>query len=64
MVLAEKRAIRENDAETLAFLQKYSFLVLLVPYVLGTVTGAGIWFTIAIVSPRTRSTRASDSLCP
>ncbi len=44
MAVAERRAIRREDAGTLAFLRKYSFLVLLVPYVLGTVTGVAIWF--------------------
>ena len=50
--IAERRAIREGDTDMLAFLRKYSLLILLVPYVLGTVTGAGIWFTVALVSPR------------
>ena len=52
VALAERRAIREGDEATLAFLKKYALLILLVPYVLGTVTGAGIWFTVALVSPR------------
>ncbi len=52
MALAEGRAIKNGDSETLVFLKNYSFLVLLVPYVLGTVTGVGIWFTVAVVSPR------------
>jgi len=52
MALAEQRAIDGDDGETLDFLRRYSWLVLLLPYVIGTVTGVGIWFTIAIVSPR------------
>lgn len=56
LVLAERRANRENDLETLAFLKKYAKAVLLIPYVLGTVTGVGIWFTTAIVNPRAIST--------
>ena len=52
MASAERRAIREDDGEMLSFLKKYSLLILLAPYVLGTVTGVGIWFTIAVVSPR------------
>ena len=52
MVAAEGRAIREGDRDTLAFVKKYAFVVLLVPYVLGTTTGVGIWATTAIVSPR------------
>jgi len=52
VAIAERRANRTGDTETLAFLKKYTLLILLVPYVLGTVTGVGIWFTIALVSPR------------
>ncbi|NQT85257.1 cytochrome ubiquinol oxidase subunit I, partial [bacterium] len=52
MVIAERRAIREGDTATQEFLRKYALLILLVPYVLGTVTGVGIWFTVALVSPR------------
>ena len=52
MASAEKRAIQDGDGDLLAFVKKYSFMVLLVPYVLGTVTGVGIWVTIALVSPR------------
>ena len=52
MASAERRAIRDGDIDTRAALKKYAFMVLLVPYVLGTVTGVGIWFTIALVNPR------------
>lgn len=52
MAIAEKKAIAENDQSTLGFLKKYSYMVLLVPYVLGTVSGVGIWFTIALINPR------------
>ncbi|MHC4984917.1 MAG: c-type cytochrome [Planctomycetota bacterium] len=52
MASAERQAIREGDSETRGSLKKYGFMVLLIPYVLGTVTGVGIWFTIALVNPR------------
>jgi cytochrome bd-type quinol oxidase subunit 1 len=52
MALAERRAIRDGDEPMRSALRRYAFGVLLVPYVLGTVTGVGIWFTIALVSPR------------
>lgn len=52
MALSERRAIRDNDEETRSSLRRYGFAVLLVPYVLGTVTGVGIWFTIGLVNPR------------
>jgi len=52
VALAERRAIAADEPAAMAFLKKYALLILLVPYVLGTVTGAGIWFTVALVSPR------------
>jgi cytochrome bd-type quinol oxidase subunit 1 len=52
LVLAERRANRENDLQTLAFLRRYAFGVLLVPYVIGAMSGVGIWFVTAIVNPR------------
>ncbi len=52
LATAERRAIKDNDNDTLSFLKKYVFLVLLVPYVLGSISGVGIWFTIALVNPR------------
>ncbi len=52
MALAERRANREGDPGMLAFLRRYSFAVLLVPYVLGTITGVGIWFVTSVVNPR------------
>ncbi len=52
MAWGERRAIRDGDTGLRSALRRYGFGVLLVPYVLGTVTGVGIWFTIALVSPR------------
>ncbi|HUT01606.1 MAG TPA: cytochrome ubiquinol oxidase subunit I [Phycisphaerae bacterium] len=56
LALAERRALRDGDEAMRSALRKYAFAVLLIPYVLGTVTGVGIWFTIALVSPRAVST--------
>lgn len=52
LVLCERRANRENDLATLAFLRKYAFGVLLGPYVIGALSGVGIWFVTGIVNPR------------
>jgi mono/diheme cytochrome c family protein len=52
MALAQRRAIGDNDLGMSRALHKYAFGVLLVPYVLGTVSGVGIWFSIALASPR------------
>ncbi len=56
LAMAERRANREGDADTLAFLRKYSLTVLLIPYVVGTITGVGIWFVTSVVNPRALST--------
>ena len=55
MASLERSALRRGDAETISFLKRYGFMVLLIPYVLGTVTGVGIWFTIGLVHPRATS---------
>lgn len=55
MAIGERRAIRDGDTEMRLTLRKYGFVVLLIPYVLGTVTGVGIWFAIGLVSPRASS---------
>lgn len=52
MALAERRANRDGDLALLAFLRRYSYAVLLVPYILGTITGVGIWFATSVVNPR------------
>lgn len=52
---AERKAIKAGDKETISFLKRFGFMVLLVPYVLGTVSGVGIWFAIALVNPRATS---------
>lgn len=55
VALAEWRANRAGDLETRAFLRKYAFLILAVPYVIGTATGVGIWLAISVVQPRATS---------
>jgi mono/diheme cytochrome c family protein len=54
-VTAERRALRRGDRGTLDFLRRYATLILVVPYVLGTTTGVGIWLVISLVSPRAAS---------
>ena len=55
MAWAERKAIRANDTDSLQFLRKYAFLILVLPYVVGTASGAGIWFVISVISPRLTS---------
>ncbi|MGA1847310.1 cytochrome ubiquinol oxidase subunit I [Deferribacter abyssi] len=51
LVLAEKKALKEQNEDLKSFVKKTSSLVLLVSAVLGALTGVGIWYTIALVSP-------------
>ena len=51
LALTEARARRRHDERLLAFVQGHSRFFMLVTLVLGAITGVGIWFTIALVSP-------------
>ncbi len=51
VVLAEKIAIKTGNDDYKLFVKKGSALILLISAILGALTGVGIWFTIALVSP-------------
>jgi len=51
VALAERKAIKDKDEKFRYFVKKGTLLILLVSAVLGAVTGVGIWFSIALVSP-------------
>ncbi len=53
--VAETLARRRGDALLLRFVRDSSKVLILIPFVLGAVTGVGIWFTIAVVAPRATS---------
>lgn len=55
LVLAERWARREGEAELLAYVKAHSRFFLLLTVVFGALTGVGIWFTIGLVSPQTTS---------
>ena len=55
LVLAERKARREGDADFLGFVRGLSRGFILLTLVLGAVTGVGIWFTIALVQPQATS---------
>jgi mono/diheme cytochrome c family protein len=55
LVLAERKARREEDPAFLAYLQRHSRFFAVLTLVVGAVTGVGIWFTIALVSPTATS---------
>ncbi len=55
LVLAERKARREEDEALLGFVRALSRGFVLLTLVLGALTGVGIWFTIALVQPQATS---------
>lgn len=51
-VYVETKAYRENRPELLEFIKKYSLLLLVFSYVLGSLSGVGIWFASSVANPR------------
>ena len=54
-VITEQRAYKRNLPILLRFLKDYSRFLILFSFVLGALTGVGIWFSIALVSPEATS---------
>jgi mono/diheme cytochrome c family protein len=52
LVLTEVRANRQDDGELRDFVRRHARFFMLLTLVLGAITGVGIWFTIALVSPQ------------
>ncbi|MEZ7893231.1 MAG: cytochrome ubiquinol oxidase subunit I [Candidatus Wallbacteria bacterium] len=50
------KAVRNNDFKMLEYLKKHAKFFMLLTTVFGAVSGVGIWFTIALVSPAATST--------
>jgi cytochrome bd-type quinol oxidase subunit 1 len=46
------RAVRKNRPEYLYFIRRYGLFLLVFSYVLGSITGPGIWFASTVASPR------------
>ena len=55
LVLTERRAYRENDLALLDYVKKHTRFFVLVVLVFGAVSGAGIWWTIGLVTPTATS---------
>ncbi len=55
LVLAERKAYRENDASLLSFVRGLSRFFILLTLVFGAITGVGIWFTIGLIHPQATS---------
>ena len=47
-----RRAVTANQPQHLDFIRKYGAFLLIFSYVLGSVTGPGIWFAATIANPR------------
>ncbi len=56
LVLAERKAYRENDPTVLEYVKGHSLFFVLVVLVFGAVSGVGIWWSIGLVSPAATST--------
>ena len=53
--LTDLKGWRQNNPEIHSYLRRHTWFFLLVTLVLGAVTGVGIWFIIALVSPAATS---------
>lgn len=51
-VFLENRAYRQNRPELIEYIKKYTRTLLIFSYVLGSLTGVGIWFSATVASPR------------
>lgn len=45
-------AYRQNQPELLDYIKKYGLFLLVFSYVIGSITGPGIWFSTTVASPR------------
>lgn len=55
LVLTERRALRQEDPETLSWLRRHTKFFVLVTVVFGAISGVGIWFTIGLIHPSATS---------
>ncbi len=48
----ERQAVRDNRPELFDFLKRFTLLILIFCFVLGSLTGVAIWFSTTVASPR------------
>lgn len=48
----ERRGHADNNQELLDYIKKFALMILIFCFVLGSITGVGIWFASTIISPR------------
>ncbi len=52
LVYVERKAVREGRRELMEFVKRYSMLILIFCFVIGSLSGVGIWFAATVASPR------------
>jgi len=50
--LLETKAYNENKPELMDFIKRYGMFLLVFSYIIGSITGPGIWYAITVASPR------------
>ncbi|WP_178862669.1 cytochrome c [Thiomicrorhabdus cannonii] len=50
--LLETKAVRENKPELMEYIKKYGVFLLVFSYIIGSITGPGIWYAITVASPK------------
>jgi len=48
----ETKAYRDNQPQLLDFIKRYGVFLLVFSYIIGSITGPGIWYAITVTSPR------------
>lgn len=50
--LLETKAYRDNQPALMDFIKRYGMFLLVFSYIIGSITGPGIWYAITVASPR------------
>lgn len=50
--LLETKAYRESKPQLMDFIKRYGMFLLVFSYIIGSITGPGIWYAITVASPR------------
>jgi len=50
--LLETKAYREDKPQLMDFIKRYGMFLLVFSYIIGSITGPGIWYAITVASPR------------
>ncbi|MHB9021369.1 MAG: c-type cytochrome [Halothiobacillus sp.] len=50
--LLATKSVTENKPEIMVYLKKYGMFLLVFSYIIGSVTGPGIWYSVTVASPR------------